>query len=125
MVSSVLLLSHFLYTRFRVIDVAYTCFLCCTEIISAVACGKLGKHVYNTCKALTEEIACFRYAAVMMPFNVAPAICCMIVAANQETSVLALAWVWAGLGLVMVRFAASCLQFVLVLPTVSHLILLA
>ena len=42
-----------------------------------------------------------RYAAVMMPFNVAPAIFCMMFAAKQQTSLLALGWVWTGLALVM------------------------
>jgi MatE len=51
----------------------------------------------------SENLECCRYAAMMMPFNVAPAIYCISVAAHQETSVLALAWVWTGLALVMVR----------------------
>eukprot|EP00892_Ulva_mutabilis_P007725 jgi/Ulvmu1/5324/UM022_0118.1 len=51
--------------------------------------------------------AAFRYAALMMPLNVLPAVLCITAASTQATGAASLTYIWTGLGLVMLMRAVT------------------
>jgi hypothetical protein len=69
-----------------------------------VRCARIPMHEYTAC---CQDYESCRYAALMMPLNVAPAVACIVFASMQETSILSLIWVWTGLALVMLMRAVT------------------
>lgn len=66
----------------------------------------------DTPTATSHSMRTCRYAALVMPLNVLPALACIAAASTQHSAAAALAWIWAGLGAVMLmRVLTAWLPF--------------